>query len=85
MALLGLFIEVAKIVAYPEILQLFNDEICLVRISLRKSLIKVAIYEIYGMKWEGTGHPNLRLGAMSPWTPLATPMNRSVFQAEVKY
>ena len=56
--------------AYPEILQVFNDEIYPVRISVRKSLIKVAIYEIYGMKW-GPGSPNLRLGGHGP--PLATP------------
>ena len=36
-----------RIVAYPEALQLFNDEIYPVRISVRTSLIKVAIYEIY--------------------------------------
>ena len=39
-----------KIAAYPEVLQLFNDEIYLVCISVQKSLIKVAIYEIYEMK-----------------------------------
>ena len=55
-------LEGTKIVAYPEVLQLFNDEIYPVRISVRKSLIKVAIYEIYG----------IRLGGPCP--PPATPM-----------
>ena len=51
-ASLGLiFLRGAKIVAYPEVLQLFNDEIHPARTSVRNSLIKVAIYEIYGMKW----------------------------------
>ena len=37
----------------------FNDKVYPMRISVKKSLIKVAIYEIYGMKW----------GAMAPWAP----------------
>ena len=42
---------VGKIVAYPEALQFFNDKVYPVRISLQKSLIGVAICDIYGMKW----------------------------------
>ena len=38
--------------AYPEILELLNDEIYPGCISIQKSLIKVAIYDIYVMKWE---------------------------------
>ena len=49
---------------YFEVLQLFNDEIYPVRISVRKSLIKVAIYEIYVMKWGWWFW-----GTMSPWAP----------------
>ena len=37
--------------AYPEVLPLLNDEIYLLRISVQNSLVKVAIYEIYYMKW----------------------------------
>ena len=58
--LLWLIYWEAKIVAHPEFLQLFNDEIYSARISVRMSLINVGIYEIYGMKW-GTSPPNLRL------------------------
>ena len=36
--------------AFPEVLQIFNDEIYPVRISMQKSWIKVACYELYGMK-----------------------------------
>ena len=52
-ALQGLIYWRAKIVACPSVLQLFNDEIYLVHISVQVSSIKVAIYEIYGMKWGG--------------------------------
>ena len=56
--------------AYPEVLQLFNDDIYPMRISVQKSLIKVAIYETYGMKWGGPGPPlNLRIGDRDPWAP----------------
>ena len=37
--------------AYPEVSLIFNDEIYPVRIFIQKLLIKVAIYETYGMKW----------------------------------
>ena len=40
---------------HPEVLQFFNDEVYLMRISVQKSWIKVAIYEIYGMKWGSHG------------------------------
>ena len=55
-ALLGLIYcgeggRVGKMVACPEGLKLFNNEIYLVPISAQKSLIKVAIYKIYCMKW----------------------------------
>ena len=53
---------------YPEVLQLFNDEIYLVRISVQTSLIKVAIYEIYGLEW-GARPPNLRFGSIGPLSP----------------
>ena len=66
MALPRLIYWGAKIVAHPEVSQIFIDEIYPGRISIQKSLIKVAIYEIYGMKW-GVSPPNLRLGG--PWPP----------------
>ena len=47
---------------HPEVLQDFSAEIYLVCISIQKQLIKVAIYEIYGMQW----------GAMSPRFTWAT-------------
>ena len=50
-ALLGLIYFGGGIVEYPEVLQIFNDEIYPVRVFIQKSLIKVANYEIYGMKW----------------------------------
>ena len=51
MVLLGSIYWGDQFPAYPEILQLFNNEINLVSISVQKSLIKVATDEIYGMKW----------------------------------
>ena len=49
-----------KTVAYPDVLQLFNGEIYPVGISIQKSLIKMAIYKIYGMKW-GQAPPQFTL------------------------
>ena len=36
--------------AYPEVSQFFNGKVYPVCISVQTSLIKVVIYEIYGMK-----------------------------------
>ena len=54
--------------AYSEVLQLFNDEIYPVHIPVKKSLIKVAIYEINGIKW-GTRSPKFAFGAVRPASP----------------
>ena len=50
--------------AYPEFLQPFNDEIYSVRISIRKWLIKVVINEIYDKK-SGPSLPIYVRGAMA--------------------
>ena len=65
-----------KIVTYSEVLQFFNDKDYPLRISVQYSLIKVAIYEIYGMKW-GARPLNLPWGggARSPWCFLAMPVS----------
>ena len=54
--------------AYPELLRILSDEFYPVPISTQKSLIKVAIYEIYDMKW-GPGPPNLSLEGHDPLGP----------------
>ena len=54
---------------YPEILQFFNDKVYPKRISVQKSLIKVAIYEIYSMKWGPSRPLNLRLVGHDPLDP----------------
>ena len=76
MALLGLIFWGAKIMAYPNVLQLFNDEIYPERISVPKSLIQVDIYEIYGTKWGPA--PEFTLGGEA-WTP-ASPLRRLWFR-----
>ena len=59
---------------YPEVLQGFSAEIYLVRISIQKQLIKVAIYEIYGMQWEAMSPRFTFGGAWLPGPYLVTPM-----------
>ena len=58
--------------AYPDVSQILYDEIYPVRISTQKSLIKVAICEIHGMKWGGQALPKFTLGAWSPGPPPKT-------------
>ena len=58
--------------AYPGVLQLFNNEIYSVCISIQKLLIKVATYEIYGIKL-GARTPNLGR-SWSSGSPLTTSM-----------
>ena len=60
-----------KIVAYPEVLQIFNDENYPVRISTQKALIKVAIYEIYAIKWRTSAPPKFTFGGT--WLPCPPP------------
>ena len=58
-----------KIAAYPEVLQLFNNEVYPVHISTQKSLIKMEIYKM--------GAQALQIcvwGNHGPLSPLATPM-----------
>ena len=49
----------------PEVLQFFNDNVYPMRISVKKLLIKVAIYEIYGMKRGGRA-PKFTFGGHGP-------------------
>ena len=50
--------------AYPEVLQLVMMKFIQCAFPYESRLIKVAIYEIYGMKW-GADFPNLRWGDMA--------------------
>ena len=55
----------------------FNDKVYSMRISVQKSLIKVAIYEIYGIK-SGLVTQTYFWGGHGSLSPLATPMPKTL-------